>query len=182
MRVLRGKWSRIVALVAAVLVIVFVVLTVVLFVKPDLNAPERSAAVVVLGGANINAPHEGVRLVQQGYAPTVAFSLPPGFPCVGPEVRQVDPKAKVICFYANPRTTQGEARSIEQMAAKYHWHRIIVVMPIPQASRARLRIGRCYPGQILEVGVEPQGFWDWMRQIVYEWGATIKAVTLQTNC
>ncbi len=78
MRVLRGKWSRIIAAVVAVLVIAFVVLTVVLFVKPDLNAPERADAVVALGGPNIRVPHEAVRLVQQGYARTVAFSLPPG--------------------------------------------------------------------------------------------------------
>ena len=114
MRVLRRKWSRIIALVLAVLVIAFVVLTVVLFVKPELNAPEHADAVVVLGGPNNNVPHEGVRLVEQGYAPTVAFSLAPGVPCVSAAVEQVDPTAKTICFYAEPQTTQGEARSIKQ--------------------------------------------------------------------
>ncbi len=86
-------------------------------------------------------------------------------------MKQVDPTANVVCFAAEPQTTQGEARSIQQLASAHHWKRIIVVMPIPQASRARLRIGRCYSGQVLEVGVEPQGFWDWVRGIVYEWGA-----------
>ncbi len=182
MSVLRGKRFRIVAVVLAILVVAFVILTVVLFVKPDLNPPERADAVVVLGGVNIRAPHEGVRLVQEGYAPTVAFSLAPGFPCVGPEVKEVDPAANVICFAAEPQTTQGEARSIQRLASVHHWRRVIVVMPIPQASRARLRIGRCFSGQVLEVGVEPQGFWDWMRQIVYEWGAMGKALVLQPTC
>jgi hypothetical protein len=182
MRVLRWKRSRIIALVLAVLVIAFVVLTVVLFVKPDLNPPERADAVVVLGGSNIEAPHEGVRLVQQGYAPTVVFSLPPGVPCVGAAVQQVDPSAKTLCFYAEPQTTQGEARSIAQLASVHHWNRIIVVMPIPQASRARLRIGRCYSGQVLEVAVEPQGFWDWVRGFIYEWGAMVKALVWQPTC
>jgi hypothetical protein len=120
MRVLRRKRSRIIALVLAVLVIAFVVLTVILFVKPDLNAPQHADAVVVLGGSNIEAPHEGVRLVQEGYAPTVAFSLPPGVPCVGAAVKQVDPTAKTVCFYAEPQTTQGEARSIKQLASIHH--------------------------------------------------------------
>jgi hypothetical protein len=182
MRVLRRKRSRVIALVVAVLVITFVVLTVVLFVKPDLNPPQRADAVVVLGGPNVRAPHEGVRLVQQGYAPTVAFSLPPGFPCVRPEVQRVDPSAHVVCFAAEPQSTQGEARSIEHLASVNHWNRIIVVMPIPQASRARLRIGRCYSGQMLEVGVEPEGFWDWVRGIAYEWGAMFKALVLQPTC
>ena len=103
MSVLRGKRFRIVAVVLAILVVAFVILTVVLFVKPDLNPPERADAVVVSGGVNIRAPHEGVRLVQEGYAPTVAFSLAPGFPCVGPEVKEVDPAANVICFAPSPR-------------------------------------------------------------------------------
>jgi hypothetical protein len=182
MRVLRRKRSRIIAAVVAALVIAFVVLTVVLFVKPDLNPPERADAVVVLGGPNVEAPHEGVRLVRQGYAPTIAFSLPPGFPCVRPEVKAVDPTANVICFAAEPQTTQGEARSIQQLASTHHWKRVIVVMPIPQASRARLRIGRCFSGQVIEVGVEPQGFWDWIREFIYEWGAMGKALVLQPTC
>jgi len=62
------------------------------------------------------------------------------------------------------------------------WHRVIVVMPTTQATRARLRIGRCYPGQVLEVGVQPAGFWAWVRGIVYEWGALAKALVLQPSC
>ena len=182
MRVLRAKWSRIIAVAVAVLVVGFVVLTVVLFVTPDLNPPQRADAVVVLGGSNDRAPQEGVRLVQQGYAPTIAFSLPPGSRCVGPEVKQVDAPANVVCFAAEPQTTQGEARSIRHLASAHHWKRVIVVMPIPQASRARLRVGRCYSGQVLEVGVEPQGLWDWTRSIVYEWGAMVKALVLQPSC
>jgi hypothetical protein len=182
MRLLPAKRSRIIAVVVAVLVIGFVVSTVVLFVKPDLNAPERADAIVALGGPNNGVPREAVRLVQQGYAPTVAFSLPPGSPCVRPQVKRVDATANVVCFAAEPQTTQGEARSIRQLASTHHWKRVIVVMPIPQASRARLRIGRCYSGQVLEVGVEPQSVGDWMHSIAYEWGAMFKALVLQTTC
>jgi hypothetical protein len=167
---------------AAVLVVVFVVMTTLLFIKPDLNAPERSDAVVVLGGSNTAAPPEGLKLVEEGYAPVVAYSLAPGVPCVASAVKRVDPSAKVICFYAEPQTTQGEGRSIKHLAALHGWKKIIVVMPIPQASRARLRIGRCYSGQVLEVGVEPQGFWDWIRELAYEWGAMVKAEVLQPTC
>ena len=48
-------------------------------------------------------------------------------------------------------------------------------MPTTQATRARLRIGRCYPGQVLEVGVPAPGFWAWVRGIVYEWPALSNA-------
>ena len=64
----------------------------------------------------------------------------------------------------------------------HHWDRVIVVMPTTQATRARLRIGRCYPGQVLEVGVQPPGFWAWVRGIAYEWPALMKALVLQPGC
>lgn len=178
----RPKWSRIVAVALAVVAVAFVVLTVVLFVKPELNTPERADAVIVLGGPNNQTPHVGLRLVEKGYAPTVAFSLAPGTPCIAADVKKVDPTVKTVCFYAEPQTTQGEARSIKQLAAVHHWTRIIVVMPITQASRARLRIERCYSGQVLEEGVEPQGLWDWVHGIAYEWGAEFKALVLQPTC
>ena len=68
------------------------------------------------------------------------------------------------------------------MSTLYHWHQIIVVMRTTQATRARLRIGRCYPGRVLEVGVTPSGLWDWVHGIIYEWGALVKALVLQRSC
>ena len=87
-----------------------------------------------------------------------------------------------MCFRANPLTTQGEGRAIAHLAAVHHWARVIVVMPTTQATRARLRVGRCYSGQVLEVAATPPGFWAWVRGIVYEWPALIKALVLQPTC
>lgn len=177
---LRTTRSRVVALAAAILVLAFVALTFRLFVLPDLNAPEPSNAIVVLGGNGAGPFDEGVRLAREGYAPTIVFSLLPVYSCDPSAVHL--PKERILCFRADPQTTQGEARAIEHLASVHHWHRIIVVMPTTQATRARLRIGRCYPGQVLEVGVTPPGFWAWLRGIVYEWGALGKAVVLQPGC
>jgi len=55
-------------------------------------------------------------------------------------------------------------------------------MPTMQATRAPLRISRCYPGQVLEVGVTPPGFWAWSGGIVYEWPSLLKALVLQPTC
>ena len=151
-----------------------------LFVFPDLNAPIRSDAIVVLGGQESNQPAEAIDLAREGYAPTLAFSVPPSTHC--PYRLETLPRTHILCFVAEPRTTQGEARSIARFAADLHWHRIIVVMPITQATRARLRIERCYTGQILEVGVAPSGPWGWAREIAYEWGALFKALVLQPAC
>jgi hypothetical protein len=156
------------------------VLTLRLFVFPDLNTPMPSDAVIVLGGQSAQGSDEGIRLVQAGFAPTLAFSVPPSTRC--PYRLHAVPDIHILCFVAEPATTQGEARSIARFAGDLHWHRIIVVMPTPQASRARLRIGRCFPGQILEVGVAPSGPWGWTKEIAYEWGAMFKAVVLQPSC
>ena len=86
----------------------------------------------------------------------------------------------MLCFRADPQSTQGEARSIARLAARDDWKRIIVVLPT-QASRARLRIGRCYPGQVLEVGFPP-GVSEWLYQFAYEWAALAKALVLQPSC
>jgi hypothetical protein len=56
------------------------------------------------------------------------------------------------------------------------------VMLTPQATRARLRIGRCYPGQALEVGVSTRGFWPGAYQIVYQLAAALaKALVLAAH-
>ncbi|HVT42629.1 MAG TPA: hypothetical protein VHD39_06565 [Acidimicrobiales bacterium] len=180
MAVLKRTRSRIIAAVAFVVVGAFVALTLLLFVFPDLNMPQRANAIVVLGGNGAGPFDEGVALARAGDAPTIVFSLVPAYSCEPSAVHL--PQEQILCFRANPQTTQGEARSIAHLASVHHWHRIIVVMPTTQATRARLRIGRCYPGQVLEVGVTPPGFWAWVRGIVYEWGALGKALVLQPGC
>ena len=176
-----GRRRVVLAVVAVFAVaIAFVALTLRLFVFPDLNSPSRADAIVVLGGNGAGPFDEGVALARAGDAPTIVFSLVPAYRCE-PSLLHL-PAERVLCFRADPQTTQGEARSIAHLAAVHHWHRVIVVMPTPQATRARLRIGRCYGGQVLEVGVSPPGFWAWMRELVYEWGALMKALVLQRGC
>ena len=184
MRLLKSTRVRIVAAIVFVLVVVFCVMTAILFVYPDLNPPERSDAIVVLGGHGAPAFDKGVALAKQGYAPQLVLSLQNWQSC-GPYQSYLAhhlPKMHVNCFKSNPQTTQGEARAIEAFAKHDHWTRIIVVIPTTQASRARLRIGRCYSGQVLEVAFSPQGIGEWLEQFAYEWGAMFKAVVLQPSC
>jgi uncharacterized SAM-binding protein YcdF (DUF218 family) len=175
------NWDRIrharrwVKIVAAVLVL-FVVLTARLFIWPDTNAPVHSDAIVVLGGSGPRAP-EGVLLAEQGYAPMLIFSIYKGEHCVPSTRTEI-----ITCFVANPASTRGEAHNIARLAAQYHLHRIIVVATTPQATRARLRVGRCFSGQILVVGVSPVGVRGWISEVVYEWPALIKALVLQPTC
>jgi hypothetical protein len=181
---LKSRRSRLVVVVAAavaVLVLAFVALTLLLFVYPDVNAPQGSDAIVVLGGNGARPFEEGVALAREHYAPTVVLSLIPGYACRGSVLPEV-PSVRLLCFRANPLSTQGEGRAIAHLAAVHHWDRVIVVMPTTQATRARRRIGRGFPGQVLEVGVTPPGFWAWVRGVAYEWPSLVKALVLQPSC
>ncbi|HWF17313.1 MAG TPA: hypothetical protein VG244_14095 [Acidimicrobiales bacterium] len=184
MRFLKSTRVRIVAAVVVVVVVVFGIMTTVLFVYPDLNAPEHSDAIVVLGGHGVPAFDKGVALAKQGYAPNLILSLQNWQSCPPYQAYLAVnlPHVQVQCFKANPQTTQGEARSIEALAKQHHWQRVLVVVPTTQASRARLRIGRCYPGQVLEVAYSPGNVGQWLVQFAYEWGAMFKAVVLQPSC
>lgn len=174
----------IVAAVVAVLVAAFCVMTAVLFVYPDLNAPEHSDAIVVLGGHGVPALDKGVELAREGYAPDLVLSLQTQMHCEPYKnfVAHRLPHVRVMCFTANPQTTQGEARSIKQLARQLDWKRVLVVVPTTQASRARLLIGRCYPGQVLEVGFPPEGIGEWISQFGIQWGAMFKALVLTPSC
>jgi hypothetical protein len=177
---LRSTRSRLVAAAVLVVVLTILGLTFPLFVYPDVNAPQRSDAIVVLGGNGGGSFNEGVALARAHEAPTLVLSLVSTYSC-GRSLREV-PSEHLLCFHPDPLSTRGEGRAIAHLAAVHHWDRVIVVAPTTQATRARLRVGRCYPGQVLVVGVTPPGFWAWVRGIVYEWPALLKALVLQPSC
>lgn len=170
----------IVAAVVLVVLLAFVGLTLRLFVYPDLNAPVHSDAIVVLGGNGTGPTAKGEQLVREGYADTFVISLNPSQSCS--TFAAALSSVKVMCFRPVPSTTQGEGRAIAGLASANHWHRIIVVMPTTQATRARLRVGWCYPGQVLEVASEPDGLRGWVHGLFYEWGALVKALVLNPGC
>jgi hypothetical protein len=50
-----------------------------------------------------------------------------------------------------------------------------------QAWRARLWTARCYSGDAY-VATTPLPLVDWIGQIPYQWGATVKAFTVERSC
>lgn len=155
---------------------VFLVLTAVLFVWPSTNAPRHSNAIVVLGGSGLRV-QKGLALARAGYAPNLVISITSLALCPPPPIG-----VKVVCFIPDPLTTQGEARAVAKLAHEHHWRQIIVVSSVPQTTRARIRLDRCYHGTYLFDPVSPGGLSAWIYGIVYEWGALVKALTLQRGC
>lgn len=91
------------------------------------------------------------------------------------------PEVTLICFNPTPPTTQGEAQFVGRLAKKYRWKSIAVVAIITQDSRARLRVERCFPGQVYVV-TAPIRLSIWPYQISYEWAALVKALVFQRDC
>ena len=58
------------------------------------------------------------------------------------------PAITIECFHADPPTTRGEARYIGERGAAENWSSVIIVTTPDHAWRARLRVERCFPGQV----------------------------------
>ena len=91
------------------------------------------------------------------------------------------PHVKVICFDPSPATTRGEAEFVGRLARKYRWTSVVLVTTVPQDTRARLRVERCFTGRVYVVTTSlPLSTWPY--EIAYEWGATVKALVFQRSC
>ena len=169
----RRRWWPVVVSLLVALLVAYAVVTVLVFVRPDLGSVRQPQAVVVLGGYGDRAD-QGIAVARADHIRTVALSTTPLCPKVA--------RLHIDCFWPVPLSTQGEARFIATAARLHHWDRIVVVAGTTQVSRARLRIDRCYQGQVAFVGVDPDGFFGWIHDIAYDQAAMVKAVVWQRGC
>lgn len=171
---------RTLAITALVLVAAFSAATARLFVCPATGMPARVDAIVMMDGPGYRL-HTALGLAWQDRAPVLVVSRGSTFYGHGSSCAPPIPQVKVICFDPNPATTQGEAEFAGRLAKQYHWHSIALVTITPQDSRARLRMERCFSGHVY-VMTAPMPFYYWPYEIAYEWGATVKALTVNRSC
>jgi hypothetical protein len=177
----RRRRIVVVATIAAVF-LAFCGLTARLFIFPASGMPARVDAIVMMAGPG-NRYSTALNLAYQHRARVLVISTVndhgPGGP-IGPCGPPV-PGVRVICFNPSPDTTQGEAEYAARLARQYHWHSIALVTITPQDSRARLRMERCFGGHVY-VMPAPIRLRLWPYELAYEWGATIKALTVSRSC
>ena len=176
----RSRLRRRVALVALVLVVAFVATTARIFIWPSVPPlPDHADAIIELGGPG-DRDAVTIALAEQHLAPLVIQSTLEGDAmsdtCLGPI-----PGVTIECFHADPPTTRGEARYIGERGAAENWGSVIIVTTPDHAWRARLRVERCFPGQVY-VATSPLPKKDWLHQIAYQWAATVKAELFQRDC
>jgi uncharacterized SAM-binding protein YcdF (DUF218 family) len=91
------------------------------------------------------------------------------------------PNVTVLCFHAEPNTTRGEAHYIAAEAARRNWRSIVLVTTPDQAWRAELRTTRCFGGEVY-AATSHLPAQAWLRQIPYQWAATVKAEIFERIC
>jgi uncharacterized SAM-binding protein YcdF (DUF218 family) len=164
-------------------IIVFTAVTARMFVWPDLPPlPERADAIIELGGAGkpLERDDAALALAREHRAPVLVQSTvreeAGTSRCLAPV-----PDVTIMCFHAEPNTTRGEAHAIAAMAARYNWKSVILVTSPDHAWRARLRVSRCFPGEVY-VSTFRLPPLEWFRQIPYQWGASTKALLFEREC
>ena len=156
----------------------FCVATARLFIWPVRGMPAHVDAIIMLAGPGNRLP-EALRLAREHRAPFLVISR--GFAGYGGPCPAPVPRVRLICFEPSPASTRGEAEFASRLARRYHWRSVALVTSTAQDSRARQRMERCFGGAVFVVTVGLP--WpSWPGQVAYEWGATIKMLTLQRSC
>lgn len=175
----RPTW-RTAAIALAVVIAMLAAATARLFIWPAQGMPDRVSAIVMLAGPG-DLLSRAVDLAHDHRAPFLVVSL--GTPESGNQCPPRIPGVMLLCFNPVPASTQGEAEFVGRLARKYGWRSVALVTITPQDTRARLRIERCFAGRVYAVTAPPDpSQTNWPYQIVYQWGALLKALILQRSC
>ncbi|WP_165759615.1 YdcF family protein [Rathayibacter oskolensis] len=173
-------------LVGAVVALVVVVgagLPVYVFPAVD-EVPAHVDAVLVLGPATRARTDLARELVDEGVADTLLISVWASELAAPPESSDVvacdEPGRDVICFTADPGTTQGEARALADYARANEWESVVVITQTPHITRARILLERCWSGRVLMVSSgEPYTLGSWVYEYAYQTGAFAKVLVDQ---
>jgi hypothetical protein len=169
-------------MIAALLIILagFGVATVRWFVMPPQGMPSRVDAIVMLNGPGERLD-TALNLAWAHRAPVIVISRGSRYWGHGSVCAPQIPRVTVICFDPSPATTRGEAEFAGRLAARYHWHSIVLVAVTPQDTVARLRAERCFSGKIY-VSNASLPAWEWPAEIAHEWASAVKALFVQRSC
>lgn len=171
---------RFVVICLAALALAYVVGIPLFLGQDDDPLPRGADAVVALAGSENTLP-KGQALVAGGLAPTLVVSAEQS----GRDkdrARLCKSKAKdVICVYAGPYTSVGEAQVISDLARRRNWDTIILVSPDYESYRVGRAFGRCGDFRVGTYGVD-EPVWRTAIGIPLEWVKLAVSETVRRNC
>ena len=165
-----------------VVLVIFSVATARLFIWPELEPiPRHVDAIIELGGsANDRRDRLAIELARE-YRPDYLVQSTTAKEAGTQTCLPAVPGVTILCFHADPNTTRGEAQYIAAEGARLGWRSVILVTTPDQALRAQLRTTRCFSGRVY-VATTPLPPGSWIRQIPYQWAATVKALAIERAC
>lgn len=172
-----------------VLIIVWAVAGFFLYVTPLADSPKHANVLFVLGPPDQRMNY-AQKLMDQGYAPVLAVSVPLAADgTYDAEICNAHRPYRVLCFHPEPFTTQGEARALRDLSAKYGWKSADVLTAQFHVARARVIVDRCYKGELSMVADRQKlplvslADFDgaWLYQYMYQTAAFVK-VAFNPDC
>ncbi|MEL7206632.1 MAG: YdcF family protein [Actinomycetota bacterium] len=141
-------------------------------------------AVVIFVGGRGERLERARELLEVGVATRLV--VPNGTAVEDPELRDFCRQRhpfEVICPAVTSHDTGGEAQAIAALATEQGWRRLVMVTSGYHLGRARLRLARCFDGEIQAVGTEhhlPPLILA--RTMAREWLGHIEARTVERSC
>lgn len=174
------RWRRLRRALNAALFVVIVcgLVTARLLVWPAQGMPTRVSAIAMLAGPGNRLP-VALTLAREQRAPVLVISR--GYNGYGGPCPPPTPGVKLICFDPVPPTTRGEVEAVSRLAGQHHWSSVVLVATRPQDTRARIMMERCFRGSTYVV-TAPLPVRSWPYQIIYGWGALLKALVVNRAC
>ena len=159
-----------------------VLLTLIPFVRPELDKPSSADAVILLSGDHGERLPVALRLMGERVAPTLVF--------LGTIDRAVEDQLcaesrdfEALCVRPQPDSTRHEARAAGRLVKDRGWRKVVVVTSTFHVSRSRMLFDRCVDGTVLVVAAHPTyGMGLRVRQIVHEWLGSVHALSLGRGC
>jgi uncharacterized SAM-binding protein YcdF (DUF218 family) len=146
--------------------------------------PHKADAVFVLAGSRARLP-VGQELIASGVARTLVVSEDSASSdprraalCAGPKPTGY----RLICRFASPLSTRGEARMISGLAVQNGWKDVVVVSSRYHLYRARMLIERCADATLAMRGTDGDRWWRKALAIPLEYAKVVRAVTFQRGC
>jgi hypothetical protein len=169
------KRGKVLVVVASILAVAFAAVLVV-YVFPPRGTPARDPDVVMVVGP---ADQWRIDWAQQLRGSHAALAISVGLEEHHPECAETG----VICFHAEPYTTQGEARELRTLMHDHRWTTATVVTMTPHLLRTQMRMDWCVPHGVTVVGrstgLSPG---DWIYQFAYQTAGFAKALLVTRGC
>ena len=146
----------------------------------DGSLPKGADAIVALAGSD-NALPAAQTLVGGGIAPTLVVSAERNG---GDKARSRACRAKasdVVCIYAGPFSSVGEAQAISQLAKRRNWDTVVLVTSDYETFRAGRSFRRCGNYRVATYGVD-EPWWRTAIGIPLEWVKLAVTETVRRNC